>query len=264
MIATITEQRMRELAAQLQNTYVNFDGSYGNQCWDSAVYINSLFGLPVINTGNTSEKSGRWPGWAGNMVDCFPQTAAIAEAYELVAPDQPVLPGDTLVWDDSNREWYPATHVATAIADTGRGWVLTLSQNSSAARPDLPRYSAHSSGPIIQQTLPKKGLLGIIRPRTGGISYAGANITEIEDDMITPEQMQELKDFTFKTVGTMLEQFHNATRSNIIGELSKKIEDSEYETKVFVHGVDNQNTDRAIMDNRAQEEATRGEIKDVQ
>lgn len=174
MIGTITEQRMRQIAAEIIGTYINVDGAYGGQCWDSATYINEhYFGLPRINTGNTAQKSGRWPGWAGNMVDCFPQSEAIAEAYELVPPDLPVLPGDTLVWDDSNHVWYPATHVATAVVDTGRGWVLTLSQNSSASRPDLPGYSPAASGPVIYQTLPKEGLLGIIRPRTSAAAIGG-------------------------------------------------------------------------------------------
>jgi hypothetical protein len=192
MIASITEERMRQIGIALDHIYVDIDNAWGNQCWDAANYINSIFGLPRINTGNTAEKSGRWPGWAGNMVDCFPQTAEIAAAFELVAPNHRVLPGDTLVWSDANRVWFPSTHVANAVVEVG-DWVLTLSQNSSLGRPDLPGYSTYSSGPIIFQSLPKAGLLGIVRPRTStGLAYAGAT-TPIEDDMFTDQDRADLK-----------------------------------------------------------------------
>jgi hypothetical protein len=187
----ITEQQMRSIAGVLVNKYVDVDGAAGNQCWDSATYINEVFfGLPRINTFG----AGRWPGWAGNMVDAFPQSAAVAAAYELVAPDKPALPGDTLVWGDSNKEWYPKTHVATCIVDPGNGWPLCLSQNSSMARPDLPGYSADSTGPIIVQSLPKAGLIGIIRPRTAGTINVQSTPTPTQEDdlMATPEQRREL------------------------------------------------------------------------
>lgn len=184
----ITEKQMMELAPQVSNVYLHMDNAYGGQCWDSAAWFMNHFGLPVINTGNTRAKSGRWPGWAGNMVDCFPQSAEIAAAYELMAPSQPVLPADTLVWDDSNSEWFPATHVATAVKDAG-SWVLCWSQNSSAARPDLPGYDDEASGPTILQYLPKKGLLGIIRPRTG-ITHQGDTAPQQEDDMAQVPQDQ--------------------------------------------------------------------------
>jgi hypothetical protein len=251
---------MMGLADKVNNVYLHMDDAFGGQCWDAAAWFMNYFGLPVINTGNTRTKSGRWPGWAGNMVDCFPQSAEIAAAYELVAPDQPILPMDTLVWDDSNRAWFPATHVATAIKDVGNGWVLCWSQNSSAGRPDLPGYDDEASGPTIMQHLPKKGLLGIIRPRTSGLSYAGTATTETEDEEMTPQQMQEIKDFVFVTVGTLFDQYHGVTRSHIVGELSKKIESSEYDVKLFAQASDNFTGDRIIHDNRAQEQATRDEV----
>lgn len=79
--------------------------------------------------------------------------------------------------------------------------------------------------------------------------------TNQEDDVATPAQMQEMKDFIFLTVGTLFEQYHGVTRAHIIGELGKKIEDSSYEVKAFVHAVDNANADRVILDNRAVEAA---------
>ncbi len=173
----ITEQQMNELAANVNNVYLHMDNAFGGQCWDSAAWIQNHFGLPVINTGG----NGRWPGWAGNMVDAFPQSSAIAAAYELVSPDAQAQPGDTLVWGDSYPQWYPKTHVATAVKDKLNGWILCLSQNSSAPRPDLPGYSPDASGPTIIQLLPKRGLIGIIRPRSG-LDYSGNIITTSEED----------------------------------------------------------------------------------
>lgn len=168
---------MMELAAKVNGVYLHMDNAFGGQCWDSAAWIANHFGLPVINTGG----AGRWPGWAGNMVDAFPQTPEIAAAYELVAPSQRIQPGDTLVWDNSYKEWFPATHVATAVKPDSNGWVLCLSQNSSAPRPDLPGYSPDASGPTILQHLPKRGLLGILRPRTGSLAYQGGTTTPLEE-----------------------------------------------------------------------------------
>jgi hypothetical protein len=184
---------MMEIAAEVNGVYLHMDDAFGAQCWDSQAYINShYFGLPVIDTGG----EGRWPGWAGNMVDAFPQSPEVAAAYELVAPNEPVLPGDTLVWDQSNSAWYPATHVATAVKDVGNGWILCLSQNSSAPRPDLPGYSSEASGPTILQHLPKEGLLGIIRPRTG-INYQGTT-NEPEEDV--PNTALELEQATLNVL----------------------------------------------------------------
>lgn len=77
--------------------------------------------------------------------------------------------------------------------------------------------------------------------------------TNQEEDVATPAQMQEMKDFIYLTVGTLFEQYHGVTRAHIIQELSQKMEDTSYEVKAFVHGVDNANADRVILDNRAVE-----------
>jgi len=211
-IATITQMRMEQIAQGLNNTYIDVDQAHGNQCWDSAARIALMLGLPVINTNSTAAKRGRWPGWAGNMWDAFPQTKEIAAAYHLVGPEQPALPGDTAIWGDSDP-YYPATHVANVVKDAG-GMLLCISQNSSAPRPDLPGYSTKSAGPTIIQYLPKRGLLGYIRANvTGGLDYQSTNPTPTNqeiDDMMTPDQLLtfefQLKDGS-KT--TMLTQFQN-------------------------------------------------------
>lgn len=174
---------MLEIADKLAGTYINVDGYAGNQCWDSAARVSQLMGLPVINTGG----KGRWPGWAGNMWDAFPQSPEIDAAYYRVGPDQPAMPGDKAIWGDSYY-YYPATHVADVIADAG-GLLLCLSQNSSAAQPGLPGYDTDSSGPTIIQHLPKQGLLGYIRPRAG-VVLQGEIIQTEEDIMATLEEVR--------------------------------------------------------------------------
>lgn len=180
----ITISRMMDLSIQLNGKYVNVDGAFGNQCWDSAARVAQLLGLPVVHTTG----KGRWYGWAGNMWDAFPQTAAIDLAYVRVGPEQAGQPGDTAIWGDSNP-YYPATHVANVVRDFG-SQLLCLSQNSSAARPDLPGYSPQSSGPTILQHLPKRGLLGYLRPRTG-INPQGTTTQKEWDEMASKDEIKD-------------------------------------------------------------------------
>jgi hypothetical protein len=180
---------MTEIATRLSGTYINVDGAAGNQCWDSAARVAQLLGLPVVSTWG----EGRWPGWAGNMFDAFPQTPAIAAAYTRVGPDLPGQPGDTAIWG-ATPGYYPSTHVASVVRDAG-GLLLCISQNSSAARPDLPGYSTDSTGPTILQHLTKRGLLGYLRPRVSTINPQGT--TEEGDDVFTPEAQEWLKENLF-------------------------------------------------------------------
>ena len=198
---TITAQRMADIAAQLNGTYINVDGAFGNQCWDSAARVAQLLGLPVVNTGG----AGRWPGWAGNMWDAYPQTAEIGAAYVRVSPEHAAQPGDTAIWGDSYA-YYPATHVATVIKDAG-GLLLCLSQNSSAPRPDLPGYSSYTSGPTIIQHLPKNGLLGYLRPRNT-ITPQGT-ITQEEDDFMA--LFNNVAEFR-QAVADVTQPMHDTTR----------------------------------------------------
>ena len=164
----IDTQKLSAWIAEVQGQYINVDGAAGAQCWDLAAHWSQALGLPRISTwGN-----GRWPGWAGNMVDAFPQSPAIAAAYELHGPDEPAQPGDIAVWGDSYW-YYPKTHVAVVIRDGG---LLTcMSQNSTPSRAGNP-YPEWTTGPTTLQALPKQGLIGYIRPR-GGLAAQGS-ITE--------------------------------------------------------------------------------------
>ncbi|GAA3399423.1 hypothetical protein [Pseudarthrobacter polychromogenes] len=167
---------------QVQGRYINMDWNptnqgFGAQCWDLAAHWSQILGLPVINTGDTGLKRGRWPGWAGNMVDCFPQTPEIAAAYELISSDAAGQLGDIPVWGDSYW-YYPATHVAVLVRDSG-AQLLCMSQNSTSSRADNP-YPQWSSGPATIQYLPRQGLIGFIRPRTtAALNYSGT-ITPLE------------------------------------------------------------------------------------
>lgn len=160
------QQSLADWIPVVQGKYINMDGAYGAQCWDLAAHWSATLGLPVINTGG----EGRWPGWAGNMVDAFPQSEEIAAAYELVGTDQPGQAGDIVVWSDSYY-YYPSTHVAVLVQDKA-GWLLCLSQNSTASQKDNP-YPGDSTGPSTLQHLPRGGLLGFIRPRTPTIQLQG-------------------------------------------------------------------------------------------
>lgn len=167
---------------QVLGRYINEDWNpnnqgFGAQCWDIPANWARYLGLPKISTASAG---GRWPGWAGNMADTFPQNPAVAAAYELLPPSARVQGGDTLVWDDSYSIWFPKTHTAVAVADLG-DWLDCISQNSSPSRADNP-YPQWTTGPTIRQRLPRRGLLGIIRPRTGITVQGEITPTTSEED----------------------------------------------------------------------------------
>jgi len=173
---------------KVQGQYINEDWNpenegFGAQCWDLAANWSKTLGLPVINTGYP----GKWVGWAGNMVSAYPQTPAIEAAYELIQPDQPGMAGDIAVWGDSYKEYYPATHVAVLIRDANLQ-LLCASQNSTSSRADNP-YPKWSSGPATIQYLPRRGLIGFLRPRTGGSINYQSSITPVqEEDEFMPNE----------------------------------------------------------------------------
>lgn len=188
------EESLGAWIPQVQGQYVNEDWSaenqgFGAQCWDLAANWSKYLGLPVISTGG----SGRWPGWAGNMVDAFPQSGAIAAAYELISPDESGLPGDICVWGDSYW-YYPKTHVAIVVQDGAI--LLCMSQNSTPSRADNP-YPQWTTGPATIQHLPKQGLIGYIRPRTA-ITPQGTitPITTPQEDELSAEDSAKLARIT--------------------------------------------------------------------
>lgn len=244
----ITAETMASISAEVVNTYKDIDGAAGNQCWDSVNYINEhYFGLPRINTGGP----GRWPGWAGNMVDSFPQTPEVDAAFVLLPPESPGLPGDTYVWGDSYPVWYPETHTATLLWDLGNGWGQFLSQNSSAAAPWLGGYSTDSTGPIIEQTLPLQGLIGIIRPRTdGGIAPASisAPAPASQEDELSQQEVLQIQGFTNSVTDQVWGTAAGTQKllQDLFSELGKKLENADYQMRLFNQASDNFTGDRII------------------
>lgn len=211
------EQSLGLWIPKVQGQYINEDWNpenrgFGAQCWDLIANWSGYLGLPVINTGG----AGRWPGWAGNMVDAFPQSTAIAAAYELHGPGEYVKAGDILVWDDSYPVWFPKTHVAVAVRDLG-AQLLCVSQNSTASQPGNP-YPEWTTGPATIQHLPRRGLLGIIRPRTG----LTAQGTTTQEDIVTEEQMNTLiaEIRASRTVNQQIEDVSRAQVKELIAGLN--------------------------------------------
>lgn len=216
---------------QVQGRYLNEDGAYGAQCWDLAANWSTYLGLPVINTGG----AGRWPGWAGNMVDAFPQSDAIAAAYTLHGPGTTGQAGDIVVWDDSYW-YYPATHVAVLVADKGPQ-LLCMSQNSTPSRADNP-YPEWTSGPTTIQSLPRQGLLGFIRPGTGDLDLApqGTVIT-ITPTTSEEDEMSEAAELDISRVRQILESWEgNGLLARVIAMDQRTLELAE--TVKYVKGAD--------------------------
>lgn len=152
--------------------------------------------------------------------------------------------------------WYgvhgePAGHVVLRAPD-GSCYSTSTLANTPYHHPNLAHleafYARHNMALTYRGWTEDVAGYTVITP--GGINPQG-NTTE--EDTLSAKEVQEIKDYVFETVGTMLNQYHTATRNNIIEEVSKKIEDSEYDVKVFTHSVDNSNADRVILDNRAVE-----------
>lgn len=177
--AMIDMQKFSQWIAWAQGKYIDMDGAYGAQCWDLSAHFMATMGLPIVHTGG----AGRWPGWAGNMYDAYPQSDAIAAAYERVPGSQPAQAGDTAIWDDSFW-YYPKTHVAVVVQDGAQ--LLTMSQNSTPSVAGNP-YPGWTTGPATIQHLPKGGLLGYLRPRMGGLAPQGS-VTPIEAPTNTPDE----------------------------------------------------------------------------
>jgi hypothetical protein len=189
---------------QVQGQYIDMDGAAGAQCWDLAAHWSAFLGLPRISTLG----KGRWPGWAGNMVDAFPQSPEIAAAYELIDPNAPMLPGDIVVWGDSYPVWYPKTHVAVGVLDQGANLVC-MSQNSTPSQAGNP-YPMWTTGPTVKQQLPRRGCIGFIRPRAGGTISLQGTITPQEDELSQADVERIINEITAN-----VEAKHVVTRSAI-------------------------------------------------
>jgi hypothetical protein len=206
------------------------------------------------------------PGWCLRYVrQTFglpARYASATEAWENSAsqhPDRDFPSGVWVpVWYGIDRE--PLGHVVLLAPD---GSVYSTSDNSTIPHhhpslADLEDFYAGWGWPLTYRGW-TEDVAGYPVIGSSTINFDSGPITPTtqEEDTLSAAEVKELKDFIFTTVGTLFEQYHGVTRFHVVSELSKKIEDSEYEVKVFAQTVDNENADRVIMDNRAQEEMTR-------
>jgi len=229
----IDTQKLSSWTRDVQGQYINEDAAYGAQCWDLAAHWSRYLGLPKISTGG----AGRWPGWAGNMVDAFPQSPAIGAAYELHGPGEAAEPGDIAVWGDSYW-YYPKTHVAVVIRDGG---LLTcMSQNSTPSRADNP-YPDWTTGPTTLQALPKQGLIGYIRPRTGLVAMGEVNQ---EDELSAADVERIINEITIN-----MEAKHKVTRQAV----NDARDSVNFNTQKQVEGV-GRVTQQLIIDNATPDE----------
>jgi len=84
-------------------------------------------------------------------------------------------------------------------------------------------------------------------PFFGGIAAQGtitpASTTQ-EDEVISDADIQRIADKLIPVIITLNDQYHGVTRSNVIEEISKKIEDGDYQVKVFTQNVVNPRADQ--------------------
>lgn len=169
-------------ADDVEGRYVNVDGDFGGQCWDLAQDFTTRVVDPAVTLWTQpSDHPGFALGvWEVALSDC-PEGAELRAAFDPRTPDEPILPGDVLIWDFGDT-----SHIAVGLFDLSADAVLCLSQNSSPSRPDLPGYSDQASGPAIRQALPKDGLVGILRPRRAVTSKGATLAFQLIESISSP------------------------------------------------------------------------------
>ena len=91
----------------------------------------------------------------------------------------------------------------------------------------------------------------------GGVSAAGI-IDKLQELTVALElkDLEAIQGIVQSERVTIVNEIREGNKA-VVAAIEKKVESSEWDTKVFVQNVDNLNTDRAIIDNRAQEKSTR-------
>ena len=92
---------------------------------------------------------------------------------------------------------------------------------------------------------------GIIYGRVDPTPYFGTiasqgTIKPSEDEEVTDAQMQEIKDFVYTTMGTMLKQYHDVTRSTVVSQVNEAADKRSYSDRVFNQTQVNKTGDRII------------------
>lgn len=113
----------QEFKNKYNEKYIDYDGSYGCQCWDLIQYYN----VEVLNVPD-SVFSGC--GWVGNMIRWDWKYAQLMEYFDEVDVTK-MAQGDVCIWSDSNNE--QRCHVA--VFDSWDGYnCWYFSQNPNPCR----------------------------------------------------------------------------------------------------------------------------------
>lgn len=134
---------------EFNNTYVDWDGWYGNQCWDlAAAYVAMVIGCPSLPTG---------PNLAAR--ECFEVFAEpLPEFFIRIGntPDPSNIPqaGDVIIWGSTLG---PDGHIAICLSANANGFV-SLDQNWPIG--SLAHKVQHNYNSVI----------GWLRPKAMGLS----------------------------------------------------------------------------------------------
>lgn len=225
--------------------------------------------IPPTTKGWTSQKFGTYPGGFNPAGGHTGEDIAVPVGTPLVAMAEGVVVHvGYFSGAYSDNPWWIHPGFAGYVVSIDYGDYISHYAHCSGSpvlsgkrvkQGDVVAYSGNTgtatSGPHLHwEVMPdhwdfNNGTYGRINPRTI-TNQTIAPQGDTEEDALTPEQLQELKVF----IQEDNEKRHVATRNAIVAELSKKIADNGYDVKVFTQAVDNANTDRSILDNRAVEE----------
>ncbi|QCB97111.1 M23 family metallopeptidase [Arthrobacter sp. PAMC25564] len=206
--------------------------------------------------------------WIGDAVE-----AVCDGVIEYVGPgnNHPLLTGGgntILLRNDELGIRFEYLHLSQQNVYTGQrvsmGQVIGLSGDSGAATAPHLHLGAIPVGYVNQND----GWRGRVDPTPylygttqGAIITASAIINHLQEAGVALElkDLEAIQGLVNTSEGRIIADAR-AQSAWVLNELAQKIEDKAYEVKVFTQAVNNQNADRTIMDNRAQEEATRAAI----
>lgn len=129
------------------------------------------------------------------------------------------------------------------------GDLICLSGDSSGGRDGVLGPHLHTERIVdTANYATARGMIyGRIDPTTVWDSVAAqGTTTPQEDEEVTPAQMQEIKDFVYATVGTMLKQYHDVTRATVVNQVNEAADKRSYADRVFNQTQVNKNADRVI------------------
>ena len=150
---------LQEWLDSRNGSYVNVDGSYGAQCWDSwSDYAVNVIGVDYWRTGTQAGGGDpNHPGYASGIWIGF-DGSGLNQWFTPYGPDQPAQRGDVAIWAYGSPVG-PQSHVAVVVADAG-GSVYCMTQNPT---PNTYAY------------LSKAGLLGYLRPDNQSLVSGGGS-----------------------------------------------------------------------------------------